>query len=194
MNSHRFKVVMLGNSGVGKTALVNQISQNTFHPNHIPTVGSQFVMIEVTVGGTSLLFEVWDTAGQEVYRSLVGFYARDSRGAFIVMDITSHRSFTALADWIRFVHTEAPEAKLVIFANKADLKSERVVGTEEIATFAKQNNCDFVEGSARTGMNVSDAFVKMGELILALLEEKTSKVGKTGVEIAANSGTQKNCC
>jgi small GTP-binding protein len=163
----RFKIVMIGDSGVGKTAIVNRMSHSTFLPNHVPTVGSQFITIELRIETDELVFEVWDTAGQEVYRSLVGFYTRDAKGAFLVFDITSQASFNSLPNWVRFIRAESPNVTVVVFANKTDLESERQITKEQIEDFGRQNNCECIEGSAKTGMFVRDAFSKMGEILLA---------------------------
>jgi small GTP-binding protein len=164
---HRFKIVMIGDSGVGKTAVVSRMSHSAFLPNHVPTVGSQFVTIEFTVEEQHLIFEVWDTAGQEVYRSLVGFYARDAKGAFLVFDVTSQNSFASLPNWIKFIQSESPAVKVIIFGNKTDLSGHRRISANQAQEFASANQCAYVEGSAKTGMGVSDAFGKMGELLLA---------------------------
>jgi small GTP-binding protein len=170
MPERRFKVVMIGDSGVGKTALVNRMSDDRFAPSHVPTVGSQFVTVSLTVDANDLVFELWDTAGQEVYRSLVSFYARDAKGAFVVLDITSTSSFNGLGEWVSFIRRESPSVKILVFANKTDLAGERRVNVQDIRDFAEANAVEFFEGSAKTGENVADAFERMGEELLTTLK------------------------
>jgi small GTP-binding protein len=161
----RFKIVMIGDSGVGKTAIVSRMSHNTFLLNHVPTVGSQFVAVDFNYEGRNCVFEIWDTAGQEVYRSLVGFYTREARGAFLVVDVTSESSFESLATWVRFIRKESPTVKIVLFGNKTDLAGQRAIPIENLEEFAREANCDFLEGSAKTGMRVREAFEKMAEML-----------------------------
>jgi small GTP-binding protein len=191
MSGLRFKVVMIGDSGVGKTALVNRMSDGNFSPNHVPTVGSQFVTIELTVEGRELVFELWDTAGQEVYRSLVGFYARDARGAFVVADVTSRRSYEALKGWISFIRAESPSAKLVLFANKIDLAG-RVVRSDEFKALADDQQIELFEGSAKSGEHVADAFERMGEMLIVGID--TREQANTVDVAAAKSKKKETCC
>ena len=162
-----FKVVMLGDSGVGKTALVNRISEGVFNEAHVPTVGSQFIALPLEVNKRKMTLELWDTAGQEVYRSLVGFYTREAKGAFLVFDVTSEQTFNSLSEWVKFANEATPGVKIILFANKCDLEDQRTVQTAQIKQFAQTNNIDFIEGSAKTGQNTVDAFERMGEMMLS---------------------------
>jgi small GTP-binding protein len=161
-----YKVVMLGDSGVGKTALVNRISEGVFTDSHVPTVGSQFIALPLEINKKKMTLELWDTAGQEVYRSLVGFYTREAKGAFLVFDVTSETTYDGLPEWIKFVTEQAPGVKIIIFANKCDLESKRVIASEKIQSFAQLQKVELIEGSAKLGQNTTDAFEKMGEMLL----------------------------
>jgi small GTP-binding protein len=164
------KVVLLGDSGVGKTALVERVTEDIFQNSHVPTVGAQFVSLELGTAERKCILELWDTAGQEVFRSLVGFYARDAEGAFILFDVTNRQSFESLAGWLDFIRENSPQAILVVFANKIDLAEERTVPREESESFASEKQIVFFEGSAKTGENVRDAFEKVVELVSAMSE------------------------
>ena len=168
-----FKIVMTGNSGVGKTALVERISDDVFADSHVPTVGAQFVAIEQNIKGKQCTLELWDTAGQEVFRSLVGFYAREAQGAFVLFDLTEKTSFLDVTKWLDFVHESAPNAQVIIFGNKNDLTESREVSAEDIEQFMKEKGLIYFEGSAKTAEGVKDAFEKMGELVV----EKGSETG-----------------
>jgi small GTP-binding protein len=174
---------------VGKTAIVSRMSQNTFLSNHVPTVGSQFVTLEWTMEDHLLIFEVWDTAGQEVYRSLVGFYARGAMGAFLVFDVTSQATFNSLATWVKFVRLETPNVKIVIVGNKTDL-GRRCVTSERLQELATENGCDFIEGSAKTGQNITEAFSKMAEMLVASTDE--TAFNQQGGSAAEREGG--SCC
>lgn len=165
MQDLHFKIVMIGDSGVGKTALVNQISEGIFTDVHVPTVGSQFITLPLEIDKTNIVMELWDTAGQEVYRSLVGFYTREAKGAFLVFDVTSEESFQSLPEWITFVNEATPGVQIILFANKIDLP-DRKVSADDIQQFAKSNNLEVIEGSAKTGENAKEAFELMGDKLL----------------------------
>ena len=160
-----YKIVMLGDSGVGKTALVTRISESVFTEESTPTVGAQFIPLPVEIDKRKLTLELWDTAGQEVYRSLVGFYTREAKGAFLVFDVTSDASFQGLSEWIKFVTEQAPNVKIIIFANKCDLDN-RAISSDAIKEFANSHGIDVFEGSAKTGQSTVEAFEKMGEMML----------------------------
>jgi small GTP-binding protein len=163
-----YKVVMLGDSGVGKTALVNRIAEGAFTDAHVPTIGSQFFALPLDFENHRMTLELWDTAGQEVYRSLVGFYAREAKGAFLVFDVTQDGTFDGLSEWIRFAEERAPGLKIIIFANKIDLVDARAIESEAIHKFATSHQVECIEGSAKTGQGTVDAFEKMGELMLQI--------------------------
>ena len=162
----QFKIIMLGNSGVGKSALVHCIAGDVFDEGHMPTVGAQLVQLELTVDDRACGLELWDTAGQEVYRSLCSFYAREARGACILFDLTDKASFEELPKWIEFIRDTSPDAQLVLFGNKDDLEA-RVVTKAEIDEFTQSRGLIYFEGSAKTGHCVREAFEKMAELVLA---------------------------
>jgi small GTP-binding protein len=190
--SNRFKVVTVGDSGVGKTALATRMAQDSFLANHVPTVGSQFVTIEMLVEGHQCILDLWDTAGQEVYRSLVGYYKRGARGAFVVCDLTSFQSFNGLNGWVSFLREEDERIAIVLFANKADLADERVLTEEQLRAFARAHKVELFEGSAKTGRGVRACFEKMGELLLAAMTAMADQTPKT-VELGKVKHAPK-CC
>jgi small GTP-binding protein len=183
------KVVLLGNSGVGKTALVERVTEDIFQHSHIPTVGAQFVSLELEIGGKPCILDLWDTAGQEVFRSLVGFYARDAKGAFLLFDVTATNSFEALPQWLDFLQQNAPDAKVIIFGNKTDL-ANREIASDAAAGFAGRNHALYFEGSAKTGENVGDAFDRMTEILTTGEGAPVPAVDIKG----GNKKTKKGCC
>ena len=195
MDIPSFKVVMLGNSGVGKTALVEKISTSEFNESHNPTIGAQYVSLDVKVGKNKVILELWDTAGQEVFRSLVGFYARDAKGVFLVCDITEASTLQDLERWVQFIDDQAPDSEVILFANKLDLEDNRQVQEAELEQFAKSHKYTFLEGSAKTGQGVDDGFTRIAELVY---EKSKGKDGNT--TIAPTKPKEKkgskdsNCC
>lgn len=190
-NSPHFKVVMTGNSGVGKTALVERISDDVFADANVPTVGAQFIAIEMNVNGKQCTLELWDTAGQEVFRALVSFYAREAKGAFVLFDLTDKASFLDLSRWLDFVRDNAPQAKIIVFGNKDDLEEKRDVSKEDIEAFIQTKGLIYFEGSAKTSHNVKEAFEKMAELVF----ESSGNKAESVVDIKKQSGGHgRGCC
>jgi small GTP-binding protein len=184
-----YKVVLLGNSGVGKTALVERVSEDIFQNSHVPTVGAQYVSLELQIGEESCVLELWDTAGQEVFRSLVGFYARDAKGAFVLYDVTDRQTFDDLGKWMDFVRQNAPGAQIIIFGNKIDLGDARQLEKSVGRDFAERNGAVHFDGSAKTGENVRDVFDRMVEILATGAADS-----KTSVDLAAGGKKKKKGC
>jgi small GTP-binding protein len=184
-----YKVVLLGDSGVGKTALVERITEDIFQNCHVPTVGAQFISLEMEIGENKCILELWDTAGQEVFRSLVGFYAREAKGAILMYDVTVKTSFANLPKWIDFIRENSPDAQLLIFGNKIDLTDEREVQRDDAEKFTGSHNVLFFEGSAKTSENVRDAFEKIVETLSA-----TESTTNATVTIEAGKQKKGKCC
>jgi small GTP-binding protein len=189
VDSPHYKVVLLGNSGVGKTALVERASEDIFQSSHVPTVGAQFISLELQTGGKPCILDLWDTAGQEVFRSLVGFYARDAKGAFVLFDVTSPESFEDLKKWLDFIGENAPEAKIILFGNKIDLAESREVKKAQGQEFADKHHVLYYEGSAKTGETVSEAFDRMIEIMAV-----ESTVSKINVDLSVDTKKKKKGC
>jgi small GTP-binding protein len=189
--SWRFKVVMIGDSGVGKTSLVNYVTIGFFQYQHVPTVGSQFVTLSLDIEAQHIIFEVWDTAGQEVYRSLVTFYSRGADGVLVVMDTTRPETFSTLSNWIKSTRSEVPDATIVVFANKTDLAQTRLVATDDLQLLAAELQVELIEGSAKTGENAMAAFEQMGQI---LIKTASNKNAETGIDLRTSQERKGDCC
>ncbi|KAH0788095.1 small GTP-binding protein [Histomonas meleagridis] len=187
-SSPTYKVVMVGNSGVGKTTIINRIYSGNFLENHVPTTGSQYVTITSKVDERIVNLELWDTAGQEAYRGLVGFYARDSKGAFLVCDVSKQDSFQSLSQWVDFVKESAPDAKIYLFANKVDL-DDRVITSQQIEQFAEDQSIEWSEGSAKTGQGINDLVSN----IASILYETFGENGTTHSSVTLEDGKKQKC-
>jgi small GTP-binding protein len=154
-----FKFVLVGDSGVGKTAIVKRFCEGSFNDKMPHTIGLEFATRSVEISGTPVILQMWDTAGQEKFRSITRSYFRSSSAVFMVFDLTSRESFASLPRWLSDVQSTAcPEVVLVLVGNKADLAGLREVTQEEAKEFAKQHNLLYFETSARTGDGVQAAF------------------------------------
>jgi Ras-related protein Rab-2A len=154
-----FKFIIVGNSAVGKSCLLLRFDEDRFQPIHDVTVGVTFSIKMVQIEGQDVKVQIWDTAGQEIFRSITRSYYRDSACAIIVYDITDRNSFDKLEDWIRDVRNLAPpDCLLVLFGNKLDLEAQRAIRRDQGQELADRHGLYFFETSAATGTNVAEAF------------------------------------
>ncbi|MHA1882771.1 MAG: Rab family GTPase [Candidatus Thorarchaeota archaeon] len=161
---YRFKIVMLGEGAVGKTALTTRFTQEYFDADYKRTIGSDFAIkkLELPELDVMVTLQVWDLAGQprfEVVRQ--GFY-KGARGGLLVYDVTRRRTFISIKHWkeeaFRSVKRDFP---LIVVANKVDLEDSRVVTKEEGEAYAEEHNHLYVESSALTGENVEEAYSQL---------------------------------
>jgi len=150
-----FKVVFLGDSGVGKTNLMTRFANNTFNPNSKPTIGVDFSMKNVVIGKSLIRVQIWDTAGQERYQTFTNAYFKEAHGVIIVYDITLKESFENVPKWLDLArtHVDMKKVTLLLIGNKTDEEDKRQVGTSEGEDFARDNGLLFMETSAQTNEN-----------------------------------------
>eukprot|EP00941_MAST-03F_sp_MAST-3F-sp1_P001447 g1447.t1 len=153
------KVVLLGDTGVGKSSLVLRFVTNNFRPFSESTIGASFMSKLIVVDGIALKYQIWDTAGQEKYRSLAPMYYRGAAAAILVYDITSMTSFIKCKNWVKELQSYGPEDILLVLAgNKLDLSEQREVTSDIARKYADEIGALFLETSAKDNVNVSKAF------------------------------------
>ena len=154
-----FKIVLIGDSGVGKSNLLSRFTRNEFNLESKSTIGVEFATKSIGVDSKTLKAQIWDTAGQERYRAITSAYYRGAVGALLVYDITKHITFDNVARWLKELRDHA-ESNIVIMlvGNKSDLRHRRAVQTEEAETFAESNNIAFIETSALDATGVEESF------------------------------------
>nr|XP_027827732.1 ras-related protein Rab-15 isoform X3 [Ovis aries] len=127
-----FRLLLIGDSGVGKTCLLCRFTDNEFHSSHISTIGVDFKMKTIEVDGIKVRIQIWDTAGQERYQTITKQYYRRAQGIFLVYDISSERSYQHIMKWVSDVDEYAPEGvQKILIGNKADEEQKRQVGREQ---------------------------------------------------------------
>eukprot|EP01087_Luapelamoeba_hula_P012776 TRINITY_DN35_c0_g1_i1.p1 TRINITY_DN35_c0_g1~~TRINITY_DN35_c0_g1_i1.p1 ORF type:complete len:223 (+),score=39.68 TRINITY_DN35_c0_g1_i1:137-805(+) len=170
---HRFKYILVGPSGVGKSSLLLQFTDQRFDPSHDMTIGVEFGARMITIGDQIIKIQIWDTAGQESFKSITRSYYHGAYAALLVYDITSRDSFKYLQGWLEDIHTNAgSDMVIVLVGNKGDMKERREISFEEGKQFAKDNHIDcFLETSAKTGEKVEEAFRTTSEKILEKIEQ-----------------------
>ncbi|CAN6336803.1 unnamed protein product, partial [Urochloa humidicola] len=168
-----FKVVLIGDSGVGKSNLLSRFTRNEFSLESKSTIGVEFATRSIHVEDKVVKAQIWDTAGQERYRAITSAYYRGAVGALVVYDVTRHVTFENVERWMRELkdHTDA-NIVIMLVGNKADLRHLRAVSTEDAKAFAEKENAFFMETSALEAMNVEDAFTEVLTQIYRVVSKK----------------------
>ncbi|KAM3594209.1 uncharacterized protein V6R79_004208 [Siganus canaliculatus] len=162
-----FRLLMLGDSGVGKTCMLRRFTESEFDPSHISTIGVDFKMKTLQIDGLKVRVQIWDTAGQERYHTITKQYYRRAQGIVFVYDITNKMSFQHLAKWASDVDEYAPDmVQRILVGNKADEELTRQVTTEQGSKLAETYGMEFFETSASTGSNICESFTRAAELVL----------------------------
>ena len=163
-----FKVIVIGDSAVGKSSLTLRGTKDHYKDFYTPTIGFEFLSFNIKIKDQIVKLQIWDTCGQEVYRSLISSFYRNSSLAIIVYSIDNQESFDNLESWLDEIKSQThPNLKIFLIGNKADLEDQRVVKTKEAEELAKEHNLDlFLETSAKTGFNAQEVFVKAAQMLL----------------------------
>ncbi|XP_042982204.1 ras-related protein RABA3-like isoform X2 [Carya illinoinensis] len=171
-----FKVVVIGDSAVGKSQLLSRFTKNEFCFDSKSTIGVEFQTRTVTIKGKVIKAQIWDTAGQE--RAVTSAYYRGALGAMLVYDITKRPSFDHVARWVEELRAHADNSIVItLIGNKADLVDLRAVPTEDAIEFAENQGLFFSETSALSGDNVDTAFFRLLEEIYGVVSKKTLECG-----------------
>lgn len=159
---YSFKIIVIGDSGVGKSCLTMKATKDLFENHYSATVGFEFFTFNSKLNDKILKLQIWDTCGQEIYRSLIANFYRNSSLAIMVYSVENRQSFTNLEIWLKDLKTMAnPDAKVFIIGNKVDLNDKREVTFEEGQKFCEDNGLDyFCETSAKTGFNTKNVFIE----------------------------------
>ncbi|KAK3431304.1 ras-related protein RABA1f [Eucalyptus grandis] len=173
-----FKVVLIGDSGVGKSNLLSRFSRNEFSMESKSTIGVEFGTRCIRVDDKVVKAQIWDTAGQERYRAITSAYYRGAVGALLVYDITRHVTFENVERWLKELrdHTEA-NIVIMLVGNKADLRHLRAVSLDDAKAFAEQEHTFFMETSALEALNVENAFTEVLTQIYRVVSRKALDVG-----------------
>ncbi|KAE9598050.1 hypothetical protein Lal_00004113 [Lupinus albus] len=169
-----FKVVVIGDSAVGKTQILSRFAKNKFYFDSKSTIGVEFQTKTVTINNKIIKAQIWDTAGQERYRAVTSAYYRGALGAMLVYDITKRQSFDNVARWVEELRTHADNSIVImLIGNKGDLVDKRIVPTEDALEFAEDQCLFFSEVSALSGENVESAFITLLQEINRVVSKKS---------------------
>jgi len=189
----QFKLVLLGESAVGKSSLVLRFVKDQFDDYRESTIGAAFLTQTVALDdGTTVKFEIWDTAGQERYKSLAPMYYRNANCAVVVYDITQAASLEKARTWIRELQRQADRSIVIaLCGNKSDLSARRQVTEEEAKKYADEEGLMWAETSAKTGEGVADVFNAIAKK-LPLTAAPSTRAGGAGRAAGGRAGVDLN--
>lgn len=170
---YQFRLILIGDSTVGKSSLLQQFKEGVHYRDITLTVGVDFHAKLVYVDGQPIKLQLWDTAGQDRFRSIVRAYYRNAVGGLLCFDIASRESFANLSDWLKDAkkNAEPHSPVFVLVGNKADQEKYREVTQQEGMMFAQEHDMEYIETSAKTGLNVEEAFIMLAHKIYKLVRE-----------------------
>ena len=202
-----FKMIVIGDAGVGKSCLTTKAAKGIFDDAYSATVGFEFLTFNVRIDGKVIKLQIWDTCGQEIYRSLISSFYRNASLAMMVYAIDSKESFTHIETWLKEVKLQSnPDIKIFLIGNKADLEDDRKVQAEEAKQFKDENGIHyFREASAKTGLNAQEVFIEAAKLLYKEHLKYKSRANKGSgidgdvkvpIKINAGKGERKQggCC
>jgi len=179
-----FKVVLIGDSGVGKSNLLSRFTRNEFNLESKSTIGVEFATRSIVVDDKTIKAQIWDTAGQERYRAITSAYYRGAVGALLVYDIAKHQTYVNVTRWLKELRDHA-DSNIVIMlvGNKSDLRHLRAVPTDEAKAFATENELNFIETSAMDGSAVESAFQNILTDIYRIVAAKQLEQGEAAKSV-----------
>ncbi|XP_003373454.1 GTP-binding protein Ypt2 [Trichinella spiralis] len=163
-----FKLLLIGDSGVGKTCLLFRFAEDSFNNTFISTIGIDFKIRTIELDGKKIKLQIWDTAGQERFRTITNAYYRGAMGILLVYEITNEKSFENIKNWVRNIEEHASaNVEKIILGNKCDMEDKRQVSRERGAQLAIEYGVKFMETSAKANINVESAFFTLARDIKA---------------------------
>eukprot|EP00760_Papus_ankaliazontas_P032014 PhM_4_TR5578/c0_g1_i1/m.5860 len=194
-STEMLKLLLIGDSGVGKSCLLARFTDNKFDTTFISTIGIDFKVRHVNVDGHPVKLELWDTAGQERFRSITNAYYRGAMGIIVVYDVTNAESFKSVRIWLDNVARLASDGVFkMLVANKIDLADRRVVSTEEGKALAAEADMPYFETSAKSGAGVEESFMKFVTTIARKRREKREKaLNRNGLNLDRKPAQDSKC-
>jgi len=199
------KLLLLGDTSVGKTSILSNYNENKFDQNAIGTIGVEYVYKTISYKNMKIKLQIWDTSGEERFRKITKNFYRNADGLLLVFDLTRDSTFSNIKNWISDVKEYNTELKILLLGNKLDLIEEREISTEAASNFATKNNLEYLEISAKDGTNIQKSFETLIDLIFKgklekeILAEFSHKDTSFTIDskseiINKNGNKKKSCC
>jgi Ras-related protein Rab-1A len=196
-----FKLLLIGDSGVGKSCLLLRFADDTYTESYISTIGVDFKIRTIELDGKTVKLQIWDTAGQERFRTITSSYYRGAHGIIVVYDVTDGESFSNVKQWLGEIDRYAAEnVNKLLVGNKSDLVNKKVVEYTAAKEFADSLSIPFLETSAKNSTNVEEAFLTMARQIKMRIGNQTSNTNQKKEAVNLNKtskvadGKQGGCC
>eukprot|EP00033_Pygsuia_biforma_P000320 GCRY01000390.1.p1 GENE.GCRY01000390.1~~GCRY01000390.1.p1 ORF type:complete len:205 (+),score=17.09 GCRY01000390.1:251-865(+) len=191
------KLLIIGDSGVGKSCLLLRFSDDQFTPSFITTIGIDFKIRTIELDGKRIKLQIWDTAGQERFRTITTAYYRGAMGILLVYDVTDEKSFNNIRNWIRNIEQHATDnVNKILIGNKCDMEDKKVIDEARAEALAKEYGINFLETSAKSNTNVEKAFTLLTKEIKERLIDSQDS-GPKNDKVVLKKGDnkkKKKCC
>ncbi|XP_044847948.1 ras-related protein Rab-13 isoform X1 [Mauremys mutica] len=198
---HLFKLLLIGDSGVGKTCLIIRFAEDNFTSTYISTIGIDFKIRTVEIEGKKIKLQVWDTAGQERFKTITTAYYRGAMGIILVYDITDEKSFENIQNWMKSIkeicsllQNASAGVERLLLGNKCDMETRRKVQRERAEKLAKEHGIRFFETSAKSSVNVEEAFNTLAQDILLKSTKKLGKIPKGNLDLQSSPKKSSSKC
>ena len=198
---YKIKVVLLGDTAVGKTSIVQRFVNNRFDAQCKTSTGAGFICKTIKIPNTStrVSFKIWDTAGQERYHSMAAMYYQDAGAAIVVYDTTNLESFKGTEVWIKELKENGPEdIEILLLGNKSDLVQNEMVSIDEAKRYSDQIGADFIIASAKENINIIEAFEHIALKIIKIptndVHTKRPETETVKLNEKTSKQKSKNCC
>lgn len=190
------KLLLIGDSGVGKSCLLLRFADDSFTPSFITTIGIDFKIKTITLEGKRIKLQVWDTAGQERFRTITTAYYRGAMGILLVYDVTDEQSFQNIRNWIRNIEQHAADnVDKILVGNKCDMVGEKMVEATRGQALADEYGIEFFETSAKSNINVVESFTAIAKNIKKRMDSTDpDDSSSSAVDLNSNRSASKKCC
>ncbi len=190
------KLLLIGDSSVGKTSLLLRYTDNSFSDQYIATIGVEFKSKDITLNNNTYKIHIWDTAGQERYKSITKNFYKHAEGIIFVYDITKKETFDNLKNWISSAENEG-DFKIIIVGNKLDMENEREVSIEQLKKLAEKKNCQCFETSAKKNINIEKMFLSIIKEMIINIKDTEDSMMESAINLSNEKSIyqkNKNCC
>jgi len=196
---HLFKLLIIGDSGVGKSSLLLRFADNVFSGTYITTIGVDFKIRTIDVNGERVKLQIWDTAGQERFRTITSTYYRGTHGVLVVYDVSSGESFANVQRWLHEIDQNCDVVNRILVGNKDDDPDRKVVLTQDAQKFAEKMQIQLFETSAKENKNVEEMFLAITSQVLQTKKQQqqnAQKASENTISLGKSSkgGKKKKCC